>query len=344
MVPLSVDHVPSDPSEQIRVRQCGGVINRMTRFANVLDVTRAFGDLELSHVGMSCEPHTFETTLGPADKLVILTSDGIWKVLNPEHVTDILCALEVQQRNSPQTIADALIKQAMSMKAMDNLTVMVIKLDIPESDTFTSPETSSSEPLSPPTSSLAPLSPPTSSLAALSLSSVTLPLSIPSATPPLMGFRTAPPSLAPSPPPSDGGSQESSPRSINPLSSSSSSSSSIVRPSAADTLGLRVTLRHRQQQQLQQLQLQQQEQRGGGGGGGSAASSTSSSSSSTGTSSSTGSSTGSSSGTSSSSRVLQVDIDGGAGLKREQEDDEDLEVWSTLSPVQTRGASYSVFR
>jgi hypothetical protein len=81
--PLSVDHVPSLPSEAARVAAAGGVVAR-GRVLGVLAVSRAIGDVCLKP-SVTAAPHTAQADLPAGQRaLLLLFCDGVSAVMNDD--------------------------------------------------------------------------------------------------------------------------------------------------------------------------------------------------------------------------------------------------------------------
>ncbi|GIQ86599.1 protein phosphatase 2C family, partial [Kipferlia bialata] len=123
---LTVDHrAKTHPSERERIVAQGGYITG-DRVNGVISVTRALGDHVLKKF-LTCEPEMQSVALRESDDFVIIACDGVWDVVEDQDACDTV--ISVFQRNgSCQTAADALRRQALSLKTTDNVSVVVLKL------------------------------------------------------------------------------------------------------------------------------------------------------------------------------------------------------------------------
>eukprot|EP00928_Gymnodinium_smaydae_P041721 TRINITY_DN28193_c0_g2_i1.p1 TRINITY_DN28193_c0_g2~~TRINITY_DN28193_c0_g2_i1.p1 ORF type:complete len:484 (-),score=68.67 TRINITY_DN28193_c0_g2_i1:100-1551(-) len=88
---LTPDHKPNLPGEFKRIYQTGGrvVLDPDGRHYRVysakgrggLNMSRAFGDLQLQEAGVSSEPQISQVKLSSSDEFFVLCSDGVWEFL-----------------------------------------------------------------------------------------------------------------------------------------------------------------------------------------------------------------------------------------------------------------------
>jgi serine/threonine protein phosphatase PrpC len=127
-VQLTTDHKPEEPSEKVRVYDCGGFVNEQKRVDGILSLSRALGDNDLQpHV--TYEPEVYTVELADDDSFVILACDGLWDVITNEH------AVRVASRYAnPAEAAAALRDYAHMLGSTDNISVIVYRLDLPDSE------------------------------------------------------------------------------------------------------------------------------------------------------------------------------------------------------------------
>jgi len=123
---LTRDHKPDDPLEAQVIFQAGGRIDSY-RDNNGLKVgpervwlknedipglamTRSFGDQVAARVGVTAVPEIAELRMTPADKVIILASDGVWEFLENQPVADIVYPYFLQ-RNA-EGAAENLVRAA----------------------------------------------------------------------------------------------------------------------------------------------------------------------------------------------------------------------------------------
>ncbi|KAF8065728.1 NHX8 [Scenedesmus sp. PABB004] len=103
---LSADHKPTLPEEAARIAASHGRVERLVdeegqpmgphrvwlqaAWIPGLAMSRALGD-QLAHtVGVSSEPQVAEVSLTPADRLLILASDGVWELMSSQEAVELV--------------------------------------------------------------------------------------------------------------------------------------------------------------------------------------------------------------------------------------------------------------
>ena len=120
---LSYDHRASDPSEYKRITDNGGIVFA-GRVYGTLMLSRSFGDWELKPYGVSSEPYVTRINITDNDKYVVVASDGIWDALEDNDVFTLS-----KNFNNSKEFCDNLVKKAMEIGSMDNISCFVIKLN-----------------------------------------------------------------------------------------------------------------------------------------------------------------------------------------------------------------------
>ena len=121
---LSRDHKPSEKDEADRIIQHGGEIQQIQNENGEwegpfrifmkneegpgLAMSRSFGDIVGTMLGIICEPEIKEFTLTKEDKAIIIASDGLWEYVQNEEVTNIVKNL--YEKNDPDLIVNELYK------------------------------------------------------------------------------------------------------------------------------------------------------------------------------------------------------------------------------------------
>jgi protein phosphatase PTC1 len=116
---MTIDHKATDPDEQKRIKDMGGII-LSDKVGASLAVTRAFGDSELKE-WVSAEPYIKSVELGPEDTHLIVACDGLWDVVSDQEAVDQLTSSQ-----SAQELSDKLLKLALAKQTRDNLSVLVV--------------------------------------------------------------------------------------------------------------------------------------------------------------------------------------------------------------------------
>ena len=83
---------PNRPDELARIKSLGGSVlfHGVWRVNGILAVSRAVGDRILKPV-VTAKPEIKMVTLGPADKWIVIATDGLWDVFS--HVEVCKCLI-----------------------------------------------------------------------------------------------------------------------------------------------------------------------------------------------------------------------------------------------------------
>lgn len=122
-VQLSVDHEPNNERGSIENR--GGFVSNMpgdvARVNGQLAVSRAFGDKNLkSH--LRSDPDISNADIDANTEILILASDGVWKVLTNQEAVDIVIKIK-----DPQKAAKQLAVEALNKESKDDISVIVVR-------------------------------------------------------------------------------------------------------------------------------------------------------------------------------------------------------------------------
>ncbi|XP_020105306.1 probable protein phosphatase 2C 41 [Ananas comosus] len=123
VIQLSVDHEPS--AERGIIENRGGFVSNMPgdvpRVNGQLAVSRAFGDKSLkSH--LQSEPDIRDADINADAEVLILASDGLWKVMNNEEAVEI-----ARKFKDPQAAARQLTAEALSRESKDDISCIVVQ-------------------------------------------------------------------------------------------------------------------------------------------------------------------------------------------------------------------------
>ncbi|XP_042407141.1 probable protein phosphatase 2C 9 [Zingiber officinale] len=124
VIQLSVDHEPN--TERGSIENRGGFVSNMPgdvpRVNGQLAVSRAFGDKSLkSH--LSSDPDIRSEDVTADSDLLILASDGLWKVMSNEEAVDI-----ARKYKDPQAAARLLTTEAVNRVSKDDISCIVVQL------------------------------------------------------------------------------------------------------------------------------------------------------------------------------------------------------------------------
>ncbi|KAG0203559.1 Protein phosphatase 2C 1 [Mortierella sp. GBA30] len=122
-VRLSYDHKGSDHTEAQRILDVGGFVMN-NRVNGVLAVTRALGDSSMKEFIIGA-PYTTRTEIGTDNPYLILACDGLWDVCSDQEavelIKDVVC---------PSKASQILLEHALQKFSTDNISVMVVRLNI----------------------------------------------------------------------------------------------------------------------------------------------------------------------------------------------------------------------
>jgi protein phosphatase 2C family protein 2/3 len=124
---VSTPHRLDDAAERARVADAGAGFGGVyvVRGDHGLMMTRALGDRWFAPVGVVAEP-SFASVELPSPALVVLATDGLWDVIDPEAV---LALFARQRRNPSFDYARALANAALVEGSRDNVTVVTAVLE-----------------------------------------------------------------------------------------------------------------------------------------------------------------------------------------------------------------------
>lgn len=122
--PLSLDHKPNRRDERDRILSTGGSVihHGVWRVQGMLAVSRALGDRALKP-WVPPTPEICRHTIDEADAFLVLATDGLWDVMSNEEVGGVIYAVA-----APQTVAERLVREALSRGSSDNVTALVVDL------------------------------------------------------------------------------------------------------------------------------------------------------------------------------------------------------------------------
>lgn len=99
-------HRPANVNEKLRIERAGGRVGKLQDSSGNfygplrawnsksglpgLGISRSIGDLYIKDFGVTAEPEVFCLHLKPADKFIILASDGLWDIIATEKVTQVV--------------------------------------------------------------------------------------------------------------------------------------------------------------------------------------------------------------------------------------------------------------
>lgn len=118
---LTRKHDPATPSERQRVREAGGYVSRHGKLNDVLDVSRAFGYIQMMPAVMAA-PNVTQITLKEQDEMILIASRELWDFMTPDVVVDVARS----ERGDLMRAAQKLRDLAMAFGATGKIMVMMI--------------------------------------------------------------------------------------------------------------------------------------------------------------------------------------------------------------------------
>ncbi|KAL8950261.1 MAG: hypothetical protein Q9222_003705 [Ikaeria aurantiellina] len=118
---LTRKHSPGDEVERERIRRAGGYVSRHGKLNEVLDVSRAFGYIQLMPAVMAA-PDIVQITLREQDEMLIIASREFWEYMTPDVAVDVARS----ERGDLMRAAQKLRDLAMAFGATGKLMVMVV--------------------------------------------------------------------------------------------------------------------------------------------------------------------------------------------------------------------------
>ncbi|KAK4846632.1 hypothetical protein QYF36_020084 [Acer negundo] len=125
-IQMSIDHEPN--TERVSIEDRGGFVSNMpgdvARVNGQLAVSRAFGDKNLkSH--LRSDPDVRGADIDEYTDLLILASDGLWKVMSNQEAVDI-----ARKMKDPQKAAKQLLAEALNKDSKDDISCIVVRFKV----------------------------------------------------------------------------------------------------------------------------------------------------------------------------------------------------------------------
>ncbi|KAK7712907.1 hypothetical protein SLS57_007651 [Botryosphaeria dothidea] len=114
-------HDPAEPGERARIRDAGGFVSRQGKLNDVLEVSRAFGYIQMSP-SVIAAPHVSHITLRESDEMILVASRELWDYLTPDFAVDVARS----ERSDLMRAAQKLRDLAIAFGATGKIMVMLI--------------------------------------------------------------------------------------------------------------------------------------------------------------------------------------------------------------------------
>uniref|UniRef100_A0A5B6ZL75 protein-serine/threonine phosphatase n=1 Tax=Davidia involucrata TaxID=16924 RepID=A0A5B6ZL75_DAVIN len=122
-IQMSIDHEPN--TERGSIENRGGFVSNMpgdvARVDGQLAVSRAFGDKNLK-THLRSDPDVTNADVDAYTDLLILASDGLWKVMSNQEAVDI-----AKKIKDPQKAAKQLAAEALNRESKDDISCIVVR-------------------------------------------------------------------------------------------------------------------------------------------------------------------------------------------------------------------------
>ncbi|KAL8256625.1 hypothetical protein R6Q59_031692 [Mikania micrantha] len=122
-IQLTTDHDPN--TERASIEHKGGFVSNMPgdvpRVNGQLAVSRAFGDISLK-CHLRSDPAIQDTIVDAKTDLLMLASDGLWKVMENQEAVNI-----ARKIKDPQKAAKRLISEALKRDSKDDISCVVVR-------------------------------------------------------------------------------------------------------------------------------------------------------------------------------------------------------------------------
>ena len=114
-------HDPAEASERERIREAGGYVSRQGKLNDQIDVSRAFGYVQLTPCVIAA-PHINKIDVKESDEMILLASRELWDYLTPDFAVDVARSV----RDDPMRAAQKLRDLAIAFGATGKIMVMMV--------------------------------------------------------------------------------------------------------------------------------------------------------------------------------------------------------------------------
>jgi len=142
---VSDDHKPDRPDEKARILKEGGRVFAVEYDDGIdgpprvwlghmdvpgLAMARSLGDTVAHSAGVISEPEFHHQVLTPADKYLVIASDGLWEFMTDQEVLDIMATQAEPRRSVDLLIMDANGRWMKEEQVIDDTTVIVAHVNV----------------------------------------------------------------------------------------------------------------------------------------------------------------------------------------------------------------------
>ncbi|KAI1131749.1 protein phosphatase 2C [Nemania abortiva] len=120
---LTRKHDPAEPSERQRIRDAGGWVSRQGKLNDILEVSRAFGYVDLMPA-VQAAPDVSHIQITPQDETIVIATRELWEYLKPTLIVDISRSERGDLMRASQKLRDL----AMAYGSTNKIMVMMISV------------------------------------------------------------------------------------------------------------------------------------------------------------------------------------------------------------------------
>lgn len=120
---LTRKHDPAEPAERQRIRDAGGWVSRQGKLNDMLEVSRAFGYVDLMPA-VQAAPDVNHITITPHDETIVIATKELWEYLKPALIVDVSRSERGDLMRASQKLRDL----AMAYGSTNKIMVMMISV------------------------------------------------------------------------------------------------------------------------------------------------------------------------------------------------------------------------
>jgi adenylate cyclase len=114
---LTQKHDPAERNERTRIREAGGFVSRQGKLNDALEVSRAFGYVQMSP-SVIASPYIQHLQLGDTDEMILIASRELWEYLTPDFAVDVARSERTDLMRAAQKLRDLAIAFGATNKIM----------------------------------------------------------------------------------------------------------------------------------------------------------------------------------------------------------------------------------
>ncbi|KAL2758763.1 hypothetical protein ACRALDRAFT_2040863 [Sodiomyces alcalophilus JCM 7366] len=114
---LTRKHDPAEPAERQRIREAGGWVSRNGKLNDTLEVSRAFGYIDLMPA-VQAAPYITNVTIREQDDIILLGTRKLWECMSPGLIVDVARSERGDLMRASQKLRDLAIAYGSTSKIM----------------------------------------------------------------------------------------------------------------------------------------------------------------------------------------------------------------------------------